>query len=116
MARLTCDDCGTLNSPHRSTCELCGASLSEEKREQSNASNPLLAPFAWGFAAAALFGFFFLSSAWFSAKYNSPSTRHVSGIELFGALNNPGEHVVSAAIFTAIALVGGFLYTKFVRD
>jgi hypothetical protein len=116
MPRLTCDDCGTLNGAHRSTCELCGASLSDEKREQSSSSNPLLAPFAWGFAALVLFGFFFLSSAWMTAKFESTGHRNVTGVEFFGALNNPGEHVVWAAIFTGVVLLGRFLYTRFSSD
>lgn len=117
MARLICDDCGTLNSPHLSSCELCGESLSDEKRDQSNKGNPLLAIFAWGFVVVVLFVFFLLSSALFTV-YDSPLHGHTAepGIALFSALNDPGEHVVWAAVLTTVTLVGYFLRKRLSGD
>ena len=41
MSQIECDDCGTLNAEGATVCELCGASLMEE-RERAKAGHPVI--------------------------------------------------------------------------
>jgi hypothetical protein len=66
---LTCDDCGTVNPPTRTDCELCGEPLEEEYERQQRGSLPglllsailitLLSFFVTGIVLELLVGFRF---------------------------------------------------------
>ena len=40
--KLTCDDCGSVQSEHNERCELCGGSLHEEAQRKAEGSLPAL--------------------------------------------------------------------------
>lgn len=57
--QLVCDDCGTLNPRHATTCSLCGASL-EEEHERAKLGDPRIIA-----ACASILTVGWLGMSWF---------------------------------------------------
>ena len=111
MGELTCDDCGTINDDSRSSCELCGGSLSEEKESRDRLRDLLVAPLAW----LGLTVVFFLVCAgdflWTKARYSANPSRRPSGFDLMEMLQHPSQFAIPAAIVTVL-VVGGIAATR----
>ena len=109
MTDIECDDCGSLNPEGADQCELCGASLEEEKARKVRRKNLLLAPLAWGTAAVLLFGVIYISSAWWLARMQRPLHRRPSSMDLFSILNDSAGIALASGVVTLLVLGGVFV-------
>lgn len=112
MGELTCDDCGTINQDSRSTCELCGESLSEEEQRREERKHRWLAPIAWIGGGIFLFAIFFAQNVWWQAtRKDIRHDNRASGLDLLEVLTEPTGALIIAGIMTA-SVVGFGIYQK----
>ena len=112
MGKITCDDCGTVNDDVLGDCELCGASLREEKERREERIQKLLAPVAWTGLAVLIAGFLFVSFLWSSARYQDGLHDRTTGLDVFEVLQGSGGLLVGLAVAGAVVFVGLAMYTS----
>jgi uncharacterized protein (DUF983 family) len=105
MEEITCDDCGTLNEARRDQCELCGASLDEEKERRERWGQLLMLPVGYVFIS----GMVFVSIVDF-ATISEDTGRHRSILDVFGALHRGGWSMVLTSMIVGAIITGGLAW------
>lgn len=120
MGKITCDDCGTVNDDIMADCELCGASLHEEKEAREEKTQKMLAPIAWGGLALLMTGVFFAQLLWSEAKHKArwddTPGRRVRGDDLLEIAYFEGNFLLILAAVGGVGLVGYLAYRHYFGD